>query len=124
MVETNKRSSARVRAVYEHLLAEYGLDAAESAELVGSLLKNLAELQDAIRQAAAAGKWAEVNHAGHSLKGVALNVGQQDLADVGIHIERVTKDPSAAPAAMPPLLAELDRIVHEFGLGCDPASGE
>ena len=106
--------SGRVIAVRRHLEREYGLAEAETLDILQSFVQNLEELHEEMEVALRKEQWSDLNHAGHSLKGVAANVGQTDLSRLGHEIETASLTPLTAGQVVPPMVAHFAAALHEF----------
>jgi HPt (histidine-containing phosphotransfer) domain-containing protein len=111
----NADSSVRLDAVRQHLNREYGMEGADLDDLVAALKSNLLELGGSIQTTLAAGQWPELSRHGHSLKGVAANVGQDELRQIGLSIEQAGKagDATTVRAQLPRLAV----LLRELGAG-------
>ncbi|MFA4944094.1 MAG: Hpt domain-containing protein [Lentisphaeria bacterium] len=98
--------------IRDHLVGAYGFDAETVAHLLGAAIQNVKEIVLALDAATAQGDWATVDHKGHSLKGVALNVGLTELGGLGKEIELAAKDSAAAAQTVPPLLARIQALAR------------
>jgi len=108
-------NTVRLDAVRQHLSQEYGMEGADLDDLIVTLKTNLQELGANIHTTLKAGQWPDLSRHGHSLKGVAANVGQDELRQIGLTIEQAGKAGDAAMVqAQLPRLAEL---LRELGAG-------
>ena len=71
-----------------------------------------AEIDRDLRQFIASGQRPDATRSAHSLKGIALSLGMDQLGHMAADVERDLKDPAvtADQALVAPLLAELDNI--------------
>ncbi len=109
--------AARPAAVRRHLREEFGADGDALEGLVLALVQNLDELRAAMEISCKKQEWTELRRHGHSVRGIAANVGQVDLASVGGELESAAIRGDAA--AVLAVLARLDGMLQE--LGCRPA---
>ena len=109
----------RPAAVRRHLRDEFGADGDALDGLFLALVQNLEELRAAMADACKNQEWKELRRHGHSVRGIAGNVGQADLAGIGRDLESAAVQSDAA--AVQAVLARLDAVLRE--LGCREAVG-
>ncbi|NOY82769.1 MAG: Hpt domain-containing protein [Kiritimatiellaeota bacterium] len=108
------RSNARIQAVYRHLSREYQIDGAELDELMGAVRINLAELRDEMHRCLDEKQWDELCRVAHSVKGVASNLGQEEMRRLALVLEK--ESGSGAENRLRKVAAGLGRLFAELGV--------
>jgi len=103
----------RTQQVIQYLRQEFDADDVQLAELLFALVVNLQEIADASRRALNTAHWEGLAHAGHSLKGVGANIGQEDLRLTGAGLEDAAGAKDRDKTLL--LLAKLDAVLKELG---------
>ena len=106
------KPSPRLAAVLQHLRSEFEIDGTELLDLMASLRANFGELQTAMHDSLAHSQWQDLSRVGHSLKGVAGNIGQDDLKQLGYSLEVTAAEGDRAKAE--PLVRQIDALLAEF----------
>ena len=82
-----------------YLSEEFAMDSDEIAEMVGFFLESLSEIASNAKTAMAAGDFAALAAAGHSLKGAAANIGAKQVSALGTALDAAAKDEDASLCA-------------------------
>jgi HPt (histidine-containing phosphotransfer) domain-containing protein len=80
-----------IAAIKAHLKDEFGLDDSDVVEMIQDYLKNLARL---LGETEGAPDGAALKRIGHSIKGLAANMGSPEIAALGKSIEDSAKPES------------------------------
>jgi len=102
---------------------EFEVDGIELEELVETLDQNLVALRDSIAASLRTEEWSELARAGHALKGVGANIGQDELRQSGEQIETLAAAGTVDTKRCRDLLDRIDTILAEArggGTGAGP----
>ena len=75
------------KEIRRYLADEFGMEEAEIEEMFEMFLETLERLTAEIEESISAGDAGQLKSTGHSLKGVAANIGAADIAAIGKSIE-------------------------------------
>ena len=103
----------RLAAVYKHLRHEFEVDGPALEELVETLVLNLRDLRQALREAAGADDAAALAEHGHALKGIAANTGQDDLRQAAAALEELARGVDRGHVRL--AIEAIDGMLMELG---------
>jgi len=108
------QAKARIQAVYRHLTREYQVDGPELDELVDALRLNLAELRKQMHGCLDRKEWDALARVGHSIKGVATNIGQNEIRSLGLMLEKEAA--AGEQSKLQKAATQVDRLFAELGV--------
>ena len=100
--------------IKKYLAGEFGMDDAEIDEMLSMFSESLTRLLDDIEDCIASGDAGRLKDAGHTLKGVAANIGAEQIASLGKDIEEIGKtgQPEQAAGQLAELKIALDTLTQ------------
>ena len=101
---------------YQHFLDEMDGDELAAGEIIGGFLQELDHQIGIIRKASDEGDWETLHREVHAIKGGALNLGAEDLAEWSFAMEKATQE--RAGELIPLLLRELCGSIEVFKEFC------
>ncbi len=87
MTEEKALQEDSLASISSYLWGEFELDAEDISEMVDEYLKNLGELLAESSEQLKAGDFRGLKTSGHSIKGVAANVGSSSVSSLGKTLE-------------------------------------
>ena len=100
----------------KEFLERIGDDPQLAQDLIDLLLRDLPSLVEAVHNAVRSNDAKAVQHAAHTLKGAVANFAAEAATQAAQGIEAMGRAGTlaGAPAALPPLRHELDRLVQDL----------